>query len=85
MALADGYVMIAWAAGFEIGECRLSRSLGGFEVVAMLDVGLYIIPCVEFHCMIPLCGGELLLLLPSVAVGSFNSRGNVPDGMEVTR
>jgi hypothetical protein len=51
--------MIARASGLGIGAGRISRPLRGVGVLAMPDVGLDTMQCVESVCVIPLGSGVL--------------------------
>jgi len=77
--------MIARASGLGIGVGRSSRQLRGVGVLAMPDARLDTIRRIESACEVHTRAGVLPLLVPSVAVGVFDNRHCIPDGVEVTR
>jgi hypothetical protein len=74
-------------AGFGIrdGGRQVSSPLRGVGVLAMPDVGLDIMRCVESVCMVQLGADVLRLLVLGAAVGVIIDRRCEVDGVEVTR
>jgi len=76
--------MIVRASALEMGVGRFSRLLRGVGVLAMPDMGLDIMRCIESICKFPLGAGMLQLLVPGEAVGVFIDHRSVVNGVEVT-